>query len=209
VSLVSVWGGNWCHSCERVEGVEKGGGVEIANIHHFVDEVGGPRIQWTGSGEQGGQSLGAFGDYFGQGERVMPLQVLKPGDRVVELGGLAVTAAVATGAVAGAWVVWLIKKSWLASAGSFIAGAVIGFVAGELVARIRYRTGENRTVAKVGTASLSATIPAGLVGGVVTGIAVGLLASLIFSARDQALFEVAIGCGIVLGVLFACLSSLT
>jgi len=139
----------------------------------------------------------------------MPLQVLKPGDRVVELGGLAVSAAVATGAVAGAWVVWLIKKSWLASAGSCIAGAVVGFVVGGLVARTQYRHGENRTVAKVGTASLSATIPAGLGGGVATAIAVGLLASLVFSASGQALFGVAIGCGIVLGVLFACLSSLT
>jgi hypothetical protein len=142
----------------------------------------------------------------------MPPQGLNPGDRVVELAALAVSAAVATGAVAGAWMVWLLKKSWVASAGSFIAGAVVGFAAGQLVGRILYRTAEgNTSVVKVGSASLSATIPAGLAGGITTAIAVGLLALLIFSARSQALslFGVAIGCGVVLGVLFACLGSLT
>ncbi len=33
VSLVSVWGGNWCYLCGRVEGVETGEIVEIANTH--------------------------------------------------------------------------------------------------------------------------------------------------------------------------------
>ena len=142
----------------------------------------------------------------------MPPRGLNPGDRVVALAALAVSAAVATGAVAAAWIVWLIKTSWLASAGAFIAGAVVGFAVGQLVARLLYHTADgNTTVVKVGSASLSATIPAGLAGGVATAIAVGLLASLIFSARSQALslFGVAIGCGVVLGALFACLGSLT
>jgi hypothetical protein len=78
------------------------------------------------------------------------------------------------------------------------------------VARILYRTGGNTTVVKVGSASLSSTITAGLAGGVVTAVVVGLLALLIFGARSQALswFGVAVGCGSVLGVLFACWSSL-
>lgn len=33
VSLVSFLGGNWCYSCGRVERVEKGDTVEIANTH--------------------------------------------------------------------------------------------------------------------------------------------------------------------------------
>jgi hypothetical protein len=141
----------------------------------------------------------------------MPPSNLNPGDRVVELAALAVSAAVATGAVAGAWVVWLIKKSWLASAGAFIGGAVIGFAVGQLLVRILYRTADGKmTIVKVGSASLSATIPAGLAGGIATAIAIGLLASLLFSVRSQALslFGVAIGCGLVLGILFACLGSL-
>ena len=141
----------------------------------------------------------------------MPPQGLNPGDRVVELAALAVSAAVATGAVSGAWIVWLIKKSWLGSSGALIAGAVIGFGVGQLLSRILYHPGGSTIVVKVGSASLPSTIRAGLSGGVLTAIAVGLLALLIFSARSQALslFGVAIGCGVVLGVLFACLGSLT
>lgn len=141
----------------------------------------------------------------------MPSHGLNPGDRVVELAALAVSAAVATGAVAGVWIAWLIKKNWLASAGAFIAGTAVGFAAGQLVARFLYRTGGNTTVVKVGCASLSATIPAGLAGGIATAIAIVLVALLIFSARSQALslLGIAIGCGVVLGVLFACLGSLT
>ena len=141
----------------------------------------------------------------------MPPQGLNPGDRVLELAGLAVSAAVATGAVAAAWIVWLIKKSWLGSAGALIAGAVIGLAVGQLLARILYYPGGSAIVVKVGRASLPSTIRAGLSGGVLTAIVVGLLALLIFSARSQArsLFKVAIDCGVVLGVLFACLGSLT
>lgn len=141
----------------------------------------------------------------------MPPQDLTPGDRVVELAALAVSAAVVTGAVAGAWTVWLIKRSWLASGGAFFAGAVLGFAAGQLVARVLYRSGGNTTIVKVGSASLPATIPAGLAGGVTAAIAVGLLAMLLFGAKHQAssLFGVALGCGVVLGMLFACLGSLT
>ncbi len=141
----------------------------------------------------------------------MPPQGLNPGDRVVELAALAISAAVATGAIAAAWIVWLIKKSWLASAGAFVAGAVIGFLAGQFVGRVLYRTGGNATVVKVGSASLSSTVPAGLAGGGVTALAIALLVLLISSARSQALslFGVTVGCGVVLGVLFACLASLT
>jgi len=141
----------------------------------------------------------------------MTTEGLNPGDRVVDLAALAVSAGVITGAVAGAWLVWLIKKSWLISAGAFVAGAVIGFAVGQLMGRILYRSGENTTVVKVGSASLSATIPAGIAGGVVTAFSITLIAMLIFGARSQtlSLLGVAIACGIVLGVLFACLSSLT
>ncbi len=140
----------------------------------------------------------------------MPPQGLNPGERVVELAALAISAAVATGAVASAWILWLIKKSWVISAGALIGGAVIGFLVGQLVGRVLYRTGGNTTVVKVGSASLPSTVPAGLAGGVVAAIAVGVLALLIFSARSQAssVFGVAISCGVVLGILFACLGSL-
>ncbi len=141
----------------------------------------------------------------------MPIQGLNPGDRVVELAGLVVSAAVVTGAISGACLVWRLGKSWLLSGGGLIVGAVIGFGVGQLIARIFYRTGANATVVKVGSASLSSSIPAGLAGGISTGFAIAVIALLIFGARSQApvLFGTAIGCGLVLGVLFACLGSLT
>jgi len=142
----------------------------------------------------------------------MPPQGLNPGDRVVELSGLVVSAAVVTGAIAGAWSAWFIRRSWLVSAGALIAGAVLGFVVGQFVARVLYRTADgNTTIVKVGSASLSATIPAGLAGGIAAAVAVGVIALLVFNARSQvlSLLGVTITCGVVLGVLFACLGSLT
>jgi len=39
VSLVSVWGRNWCYLCERVERVEEGEIVEITNVDAVCMEV--------------------------------------------------------------------------------------------------------------------------------------------------------------------------
>jgi hypothetical protein len=137
----------------------------------------------------------------------MPPQGLNPGDRVVELAGLAVSVAVATGAIASAWILWLIKKSWLISAGALIAGGFVGFLAGQLVGRVLYYHNGNTVVVKVGSAGLVSTIRAGLAGGVVTALVLVLLATLLFGARSQ-VSSVAIGCGVVLGILFAFLGSL-
>jgi len=81
---------------------------------------------------------------------------------------------------------------------------------GQLVGRALYHTGGNTTVVKVGSASLLTTIRAGLAGGVVTALAIAIFAVLIFSATSQAssFLGVAIVCGVVLGLLFACLGSL-
>jgi hypothetical protein len=113
--------------------------------------------------------------------------------------------------VAGAWLLWLVKRSWLASAGAFVAGAAIGFVLAQAIARIFYRSSDGQmTVVKIGSASLTSTLPAGLAGGLVAALGVALIVLFAFHAQSQAvsLFSVAIGCGVILGVLFACLSSL-
>jgi hypothetical protein len=141
----------------------------------------------------------------------MPTQGLNPGDRVVDLAALVVSVAVATGAVTGAWLVWLIKRGWLAAAAAFVVGAVIGFVLGSAIAHVSYRTGDRATtVVKVGSASLASTIRAGLLGGLGTSIGIALVALWAFRTTSPGgtLFRVAIGCGVGLGLLFACVASL-
>ena len=141
----------------------------------------------------------------------MPRPELSPGDKVVELPALLSTSAVVTGGVAGAWLLWLIKRSWLTSAGALVAGAVVGFLIARILARVLYRTaGGSTVVVKAGRASLSSTIRAGLAGGCATALVVAFLAILTFGARNQtaALFGSAIACGVVLGTLLASLSSM-
>jgi hypothetical protein len=141
----------------------------------------------------------------------MPPEGLNPGDRVVELAWLLHSAAIATGAVTGAWLLWLIKKNWVASLGALLGGAALGFVVAHVLARVLYRTAEgNTTVVKVGGASLASSIPAGLAGGLATAVAVAVIAIFLFGAKSQAwtLFSISLGCGVVLGCLFACLGSL-
>lgn len=140
----------------------------------------------------------------------MPSEYINTGDMVVELAALVISTAVVTGAVTGAWILWLIKKSWLASLGALLAGAAVGYIVGQLVGGFLYRIGENTTVVKVGSESLPLTIPAGLAGGVTTALTVAILAVLIFNAKSEAssLFRVAMRCGMFLGILFACLGSL-
>jgi hypothetical protein len=142
----------------------------------------------------------------------MPLQSLNPGDRVVELAALVQSAAIVSGSVAGAWVFWLITRSWMVSVGGFFAGAVLGYGIAQVIVRLFYRTAEgNVAVVKVGSASLSSVIPAGLAGGISTAVLVALVSLLVFSATNQAvsLLGISVGCGVVIGIVFACLSSLT
>jgi len=90
-------------------------------------------------------------------------------------------------------------------------GAVIGFVLAQVIVRVMYRRSDGRvTVVKVGPASLRSTIPAGLVGGLGAAFLVPILVLLAFSPKTDpvALIVVALGCGVVLGVLFACVASL-
>jgi hypothetical protein len=139
----------------------------------------------------------------------MTPQGLNPGDRVVDLAGLVRSAALSTGAVSAAWVVWLVRGSWFTSLAALLIGAAVGFLVAEIVSRARYRRGENTMVVKVGRDSLGATLAAGLAGGVTTAIVVGCAAVLLFGTGSAALwFGVALTSGVVLGVIFASGSSL-
>jgi hypothetical protein len=142
---------------------------------------------------------------------MMSPQELQPGDRVVELAAVAVSAAVFTGALFGAYLGWLVKKAWLVSVEALVTGLVSGWMVGEAIAQLVYLpAGGNTTLVKAGAASLSATIPAGLAGGVAAGIVTGLLGVWALGARKQSipLLGFALGCGVILGTLIACLGSL-
>jgi hypothetical protein len=136
---------------------------------------------------------------------------LKPGERVVELAAVSVSAAVVAGAAAGAWVAWIVKQGWTESALGFVAGAALGYGLGQLVARHFYRTDDGHTsVVRVGSGSLPSTLRAGLMGGILAAAAIGVLAFLVPGAMAQALpiLGAAIACGAVLGTVVACGSSL-
>jgi hypothetical protein len=137
--------------------------------------------------------------------------MLNPGDKVIELAGVVISSAVTSGAISAAVIVWLIKKNWLPSTGAFFVGALFGFLVAQVMARLFYRSDGNTVVAKLGVESLSLTIPAGLAGGITTALLVALVSILVFNASSQivTVFGVALGCGIALGVLMACLGSLS
>lgn len=141
----------------------------------------------------------------------MPSKGLKPGDRVIDIGGLVQTAALFSGGVAGAWIVWLARRSWLASIGAFVAGALLGIAVAWVVARVLYRPRPGyTTVVRAGPRSLPFTIPASLAGGVSTAVVVALAASLVPGVGNLATTAgISLGCGIVGGILISCLSSLT
>jgi hypothetical protein len=134
----------------------------------------------------------------------------QPGERVVDLGALAVSASVASGAVAGAWIRWWVDGGWAAPLIGLVAGGLLGVVVGRLWAQARYRRSDETTIVRVGPGALGHSVPAALVGGVVTALLIALLSSLFVAALAQALplFAIAVGCGVVVGIAFACLVSL-
>jgi hypothetical protein len=143
-------------------------------------------------------------------QRVVMPQGLNTGDKVVELASVAIAAAVLAGAIAGGWSTWFVKRGWLMSGGAFIAGGVLGFLIGMVVGNALYRDAVNTVIVKAGSESLRATLPAGLAGGVAGAATTTLIVALLSGTLAQATFlgVGAIGCGIVAGVLLACMSSL-
>jgi len=141
----------------------------------------------------------------------MPGADFKPGERVVELGGLAITAAVISGTASGACVGWIVGQGWMEPVLGLLAGAALGYGLGQLVARHFYRTDDSTiAVVRVGSGSLPATLRAGLTAGLLAAVGIGVAAFLLPGAMVHAvpILGAAIGCGVVLGGGFACLSSL-
>lgn len=140
----------------------------------------------------------------------MAANPLQPGERVVELAGLAQSAAIFAGAVVGAITTWFSKRAWTASLAAFVVGGVAGFAVGFVVARIFYRnSGGMTTVVRVGSAALPSAFGASLTGAIFSALVIAGLSILLVSAQAQSAFTWALVCGALIGVMFACLASLT
>lgn len=139
----------------------------------------------------------------------MPDQGLQSGERVVEIAAVVHTASIVSGAIASTATTWLVSGSWRSSLVALVLGAFIGFVVSQFPSRL-YSSGGQTAVAKVGSSSLSATVPAGLLGGVSVTLVVGIAVLWCFSAWSQAvlLLGTSLGCGLVVGVVLAILASL-
>ena len=141
----------------------------------------------------------------------MALQNLNPGERVVELAAVVRSAALVTGAVSAAWLTISGKRGWLPASGALLVGATIGFFIAQLISRLLYQTADGQTtVVRAGGGALPATISAGLLGAISTSVVVAMLALVLFwrDINIVSVFAICLGCGAVLGVLFACLASL-
>jgi hypothetical protein len=147
--------------------------------------------------------------YIGKSnERSQMQQALQPGDRVVDLAGLTQSAGLFGGAIVAAVSAWLAKRSvaWLVSA--LFIGAVFGFFIGNLVGRVYRSAGDQRSVISVGAQALPSAIPAGLLGAIISALVMSSISVFVLKAPPQATFITAAICGVVVGVLFACLASL-
>jgi hypothetical protein len=141
----------------------------------------------------------------------MSQQILRTGDKVVELAALAISSAVTTGVLVSGVLVFLISHSWLWTCGGLIAGAAIGLLTGRRVAKKFYRSAEGMTtVVKVGTSSLTATIGAGWAGGILAAFIISLpfLLPIDFGIDGGMLFVISMACAIVVGTLNALMASL-
>lgn len=141
----------------------------------------------------------------------MPGADFKPGERVVELGALAISAAAISGAASGACTGWIVGQGWMEPVLGAVAGAALGYGLGQLVARHFYRSEDGLvSVIRVGRGSLPETLRAGLTGGLLAAVGIGVAAFLIPGAMAQALpiLGAAVACGALLGAVIACASSL-
>ena len=134
---------------------------------------------------------------------------LQPGDRVVELAGVAKTVSIVSGATACGVTTWLSKRSWFFTAPAIVIGIICGIVLGFLVSRLLYKpSGGMTTVVKTGPASLPKTLFAGIVAVTITSLSIALCTAAVFSWPIFAATLTSLLCGIFIGVAFAALASL-
>lgn len=138
-------------------------------------------------------------------------EMLDVGERVVELGGLCVSAASFSGASNGAIGIALIADGWLLVAGGALAGAILGALTGKVLARVLYRTGGGYAgVVRPGRAALGSALRAASAGALPAGVTTVAIAALAFGAIGQLLplLGIALVVGTGLAAVFGSLGAL-
>jgi hypothetical protein len=134
---------------------------------------------------------------------------LNPGDKVIALASAATTAAIISGAAAGAIAVWLVKHEVLAAIGGFVGGAVLGGIVGMLVGRLVFpATDGNVTITKWGPSSLPLTMKGNIFASVAVSLLVCGLMAVFGKAEMKTIAAPSIGTSIALGMILALLTSL-
>ena len=134
---------------------------------------------------------------------------LNPGDKVIALASAATTAAIISGAAAGAIAVWMTKHKVLATIGGFVGGAVLGGIIGMLIGRLLFPTTDgNVTITKWGPSSLPLTLKGNILASLVVSLLVCGLMVIFGKAEMKTIAAPSIGTSIVLGMILALLTSL-
>jgi len=135
---------------------------------------------------------------------------LQPGDRVIALASCARGAAVLAGAVAAGITVWLTNHILSSTALSAVGGAFWGYLVGFLVSRALFpATQGNVVVIKVGQGSLPQTLKAAVFSAVPASVLVSLLCALVMRTGILNGLWFSLGSGVVIGICWALLASLT
>jgi hypothetical protein len=134
---------------------------------------------------------------------------LSPGDRVIELAALALSAAVAAGGMAAAAGAWLAHRSWAVTLGALVCGGLGGLVVGLFIGRVLYRTDDGQTaIVRAGRKVLPAALAAGLAGGMASALASAILSAWLLATPPLPTLIAAACCGVLAALVLSSLASL-
>lgn len=135
---------------------------------------------------------------------------LNPGDKIIELSAMCRTCAIVSGLVMGSYYAWVGTYKWTYSTAGFFAGGLSGYFVGSVVGAVLFpaSTG-NVMVAKAGVESLSSTLKGCLVASILTALIVGIIAAIITHIPIGRGLLIPTGISFLIGVVWACLTSLS
>ena len=134
---------------------------------------------------------------------------LNPGDRVIELAGLTRSAAVIASVISSGVVVWIAKHKAGVTVACVVGSAAIGYAVGFVVAKVLFPAeGGYAIVTKVGPYSLPLTLKGGITAAIAASVVTSILCSLVIKSGITVGLWPSLGIDLVVGIVWACLSSL-